>query len=230
MELYDAIFKRKSIRKYSAETLTSKELDDVNDFLNHAKALNQSIQIEYEIRGNVKAIKKPNAFHFLLIYSEEKDDYLENAGFIFEQFVLYLTSKNLGSCWIGSAKSDEQKKDKSLVSVIAFGKAADTPFREIDEFKRKSLPEISEGRDERLEAARLAPSSMNAQNWFFVAKSNKIELYQKDPNMIQKALMSRESKINMGIALCHLYYATLKEEKNFIITKGASQSLCKPLN
>lgn len=47
--------------------------------------------------------------------------------------------------------------------MIAFGKAIDNPFRNLNEFNRRSLNEISNVTDSQLEAARLAPSSMNSQ-------------------------------------------------------------------
>ena len=59
---------------------------------------------------------------------------------------------------------------------MAFGKPAEPLYRELSEFKRKPLAEISEGSDERLEAARLAPSGMNVQNWYFIAKDG-ISIY-----------------------------------------------------
>lgn len=49
------------------------------------------------------------------------------------------------------------------MNEIIYKRKSDEPlFRSQNEFKRKSLSEISEGTDDRLEAARLAPSELNA--------------------------------------------------------------------
>ena len=73
-------------------------------------------------------------------------------------------------------KPAEKLKDElPFVISLAFGKAAGSPYRELSEYKRKSLSNISSGSDKRLEAVRLAPSAMNNQNWFFVAGNGKIK-------------------------------------------------------
>ena len=65
------------------------------------------------------------------------------------------------------------------IITMAFGKPAQPLYRDVSEFKRKLLSDISEGTDDRLEAARLAPSGMNKQNWYFVADNGKIHCYRK---------------------------------------------------
>jgi hypothetical protein len=100
---------------------------------------------------------------------------------------------------------------------MAFGKPAEPLHRSLSDFKRKPLSEISEGVDERLEAARLAPSGMNAQNWYFIAENGKIHCYRKKPNSPLGFMTSRLSYIDMGIALCHI----AEESKEFRFAKEA---------
>jgi hypothetical protein len=63
---------------------------------------------------------------------------------------------------------------------------------------------ISEGEDERIEAARLAPSAQNAQNWYFLAQSGKIHCYRIKPNPLLGFIFNKFGCIDMGIALCHI--------------------------
>ena len=162
--------------------------------------------------------------YYLLFYSEEKDGSLENIGFIGQQMDLFLSGSGLGSCWQGMAKP-EGKDESALPFVIcmAFGKSAEPLHREISDFKRKPLDEISEGDDERLEAARLAPSGMNAQNWHFVAESGKIHCYRKKPSALRGLMTNRLSHIDMGIALCHI----AEESGDFSFVKEADAPVCK---
>ena len=97
------------------------------------------------------------------------------------------------------AKPDE-KAGMPYVISMAFGTPAEPLHRSLSEFKRKPLSEISEGVDERLEAARLAPSGMNAQGWFFAAKDGGIRCYRKKPAFMPDKL----GCIDMGIALYHI--------------------------
>ena len=118
---------------------------------------------------------------------------------------LFFSGSGLGSCWLGAAKPQE-KEDSVLPHVIsmAFGKPAEPLHREISEFKRKPRAEISEGDDDRLEAARLAPSAVNAQNWYFIAQDGKILCYRKKSNPLLGLIYDRMHCIGMGIALCHI--------------------------
>jgi nitroreductase len=118
---------------------------------------------------------------------------------------LFFSESGVGSCWLGAAKP-EVKEESALPFVIcmSFGKPAEPIYRELTEFKRKPLSEISEGSDERLEAARLAPSAMNAQNWYFSAADGKIHCYRKKANPVVGFIYNKLHCIDMGIALCHI--------------------------
>ena len=54
--------------------------------------------------------KKPILTEHLL-YSEKKDNYLQNIGYIGEQLDLYLVSKNIGTLWFGIGKVKEKQLD-----------------------------------------------------------------------------------------------------------------------
>jgi hypothetical protein len=124
---------------------------------------------------------------------------------------LWFSENDLGSCWLGMAKPNEDG-DLSYVISMAFGKPAESPHRNLADFKRKLIAEISEGNDMRLEAARLAPSGMNAQGWFFSAADGKIRCYRKKPGLIASEKLGR---IDMGIALWHI----ASETENFRFSK-----------
>ncbi|MCR3923503.1 MAG: nitroreductase, partial [Firmicutes bacterium] len=163
------------------------------------------------------SIKAP---HYFIISSETKDGYLTNVGFMFQQIDLFLASKGIGSCWLGMAKPTEQLDSKlQLVIVLAFGPALKSPHRELANFKRKPLAEISSGSDERLACARLAPSATNSQNWFFVCDDGNIHIYKKKLNPVSALMYEKVNGVDIGIAICHLYVATLRQGKAFAFSR-----------
>ena len=214
----EIISKRKSIRKYDLAPLDDSTLDKVRAQIEKVKPLYPDIRYSIEIVNKTKGMFNVKAPHYLLFGSEERDGAYENIGFIGQQLDLFLSESGLGSCWLGASKP-EAKESTALpfVICISFGKSAEPLHRELSEFKRKPLIEIIEGSDERLEAARLAPSAMNAQNWYFTAENGKIHCYRKKSNPLLGFIYDKLHCIDMGIALCHI----AEESNGFHFSKGA---------
>ncbi len=226
-ELYQTIYKRKSIRKFHPEKLDPSQLEDIKNFLKKAAVLDPEIKFETRIVESeaVKSLIPIKAPHYLQFFSEAKGDYLLNAGFILQQLDLYLSANNLGSCWFGMAKAKKElraESDLEYVITLVFGSAKEENQRDsIEDFDRKSLAEIKRGKNhyDLLEAVRLAPSATNGQPWYFVSEKDQIHLYQIEPNFIKKFFYEKMNKIDMGIALAHLWLAADHYHKKFELTK-----------
>jgi len=192
-------------------------LDRIKVQLGTIKPLYPDIKYEISIVSKTKGRFNIKAPHYLVFKSEEKEGYLENTGFIGQQMDLYFSATGIGSCWLGASKSDE-KEESTLLSILcmSFGKADEKLHRELSDFKRKPLSNISEGEDNRLEAARLAPSGVNMQNRYFIAKDDKIHCYRKKPRL---KLFDKLARIDMGIAICHI--AEESDEFNFTTDSNA---------
>ena len=201
----EIISKRKSIRKYDPSPLDAAVLEQVQARIAQITPLFPDIRYSIEISNRTTGVFNVKAPHYLIFRSEEKDGAYENIGFIGQQMDLYFSGSGLGSCWLGASKPEEKEQDGlRFVICISFGKPDEPLHRELSEFKRKPLSEISEGADGRLEAARLAPSAMNAQNWYFIAENGKIHCYRKKANPMVGFLYNKLHSIDMGIALCHI--------------------------
>ena len=208
----ETIRKRKSIRKYDMTKLDSNTLENVKAQFDSLVPLYPDIRYSIEIANKTKGLFNVSAPHYLVFGSEEKDGSHENIGFIGQQLDLFFAENGLGCCWLGAAKPQEKEAGAlPFVICMSFGKPAEPLHRGLSEFKRKTLSQLSEGTDERLEAARLAPSGINAQGWFFVADSGKIHCYRKKPNPITGLVLGRMGEIDLGIAVYHIY----KESNNF---------------
>jgi nitroreductase len=243
-KIMEIIYKRKSLRKYDFTPLDTETLDGIQSQIEHVTSLYPKIKYSIEITSKTKGLFNVKAPYYLVFRSEEEDGAYENIGFIGQQLDLYLSGSGLGSCWLGAAKPEAQKpQDKAVVKTqekeagksqekavtslkhiicMSFGTPAEPLYRELSGFKRKSLGEISRGDDKRLEAARLAPSGLNKQNWFFVAQNGAIHCYKKKSLL---AFMENMSSIDMGIALCHIAL----ESENFSFSRESDAPVQKGL-
>jgi nitroreductase len=212
----EIIRKRKSVRKYDTAPLDAALLDAVYAEIAKVKPLYPDIKYSIEMTGKTKGLFGVKAPHFLIFGSEEKDGSHENIGFIGQQLDLYFSTTGLGSCWLGASKPDEvMESTLPYVIALAFGKPAEPMHRQLSEFKRKPLSEICEGNDPRLEAARLAPSGVNMQGWYFKAESGKIHCYLKKTNPIMGLMLGKLGRIDLGIAIYHI----AAESNNFSFCK-----------
>jgi nitroreductase len=213
-ELYNTIFKRKSIRKYDMTSLPQDKLAEIKGFAENVKPLVDSINYKFVYLGanDVKNLLPIKAPHYICLYSDNKDGYLMNAGYLLQQVDLYLSANNIGSCWLGMAKPSNdvpaQKNGLEFVIMLAFGNTVETVHREgTSEFKRNSLSEITTivGADQLLEPVRLAPSASNSQAWFFSGDTKEIIVSRKKLNLIKAPLYGKMNQIDIGIALFHLW-------------------------
>ena len=213
MNLEETIYKRQSIRSYESTALDSEELDEIRNFIDNAKELNPNIKWSYEIlpTENISTMMRWKAPHYIAIFSEEKENYYQNIGFIFQQVDLFLQSKGIGTCWIGMGSPKNYKnpdESQKFIIIISIGKPKGNLYREIDQFRRKSLEDISDKIDERLVPAQYAPSASNTQPWYFTHNEDgSYDLYRVKGNMLRKRIYGKWNQIDVGIALAHLYVA-----------------------
>jgi nitroreductase len=232
--LYETIFKRKSIREYDLTPLDGHTLAEVMAHTSALKPLYDNIKIEMKLvsQKDVKGLLRAKAPHYLVVFSETKDGYLTNAGFMPQQMDLFFSANGIGSCWQGMPKPTEEILNSSkleFVILLAFGKPKEKLHREsVSEFHRKALGEITDikGADDLLEPARLAPSAMNRQQWFFTGNASTIHAYLAKSSFLTAFIFDRMSKISIGIAICHVWIAAkhFGKEVEFIRDKEAQNN------
>lgn len=201
------------------EPIEQKLLDNILNFAAHLEMIAPEHRVKYEIIKYIEEKHNPienlaggAAPYYLVIHAKRTDDYLLNAGYLLEQIVLYMTTKGLGTCYLG------MKKIKSIgelepVIAVAFGKSKKEFYEEERNPLRKPIHElccyktaVSEEVKEIVKAGRLAPSSMNSQPWRFVVYDNRIHVFCRKEKLIPTA-MKKMHGIDMGIALAHLTVA-----------------------
>ena len=212
MELKEMIYGRRSVRKYMDEPLQEAELRELRYAFGRFKPLYPGIRVRWEIldKEQVRLYMPWKVPQLMAVYSEKKEGYLENVGFLFQQMDLYLQSIGIGSCWVGLGKPRYQNEEDGaeFVILMAFGKPQGTPLRiGSADFKRKTLAQIADREDTALEPARLAPSSTNSQPWFFAHEEDAIHAYMATDGLRRHTMIGTMNRIDMGIALAHMYVA-----------------------
>jgi nitroreductase len=213
-DLYQAIFRRKSVRNYDSSFLPEETLQEIENCLDQLTPLHPEIQTEFQIVAGdmIKTRMMKRAPHYLLAFSEDKEGYLENVGYMLQQMDLYLSKRGIGTCWQGIPQPKKEVLQSSplkYVILLTMGKAQDSLHRDIQEFRRKPLEEITDidGMKEHLEPVRLAPSSTNSQPWYFTGTPELIHAYCRKPNRLKALFVGKFNQIDMGIALYHLKLA-----------------------
>ena len=225
MELKDMISRRKSVRKYTAQPVDDKTLADIEAFAAGMKPLYPDIRVESRIvtKEQVRFYLPWKTPQLLAIYSEKKEGYLENVGFLYQQMDLYLESLGLGSCWMGLGKvrGEEGYNGLDFVILLAFGHTEDAFRTGAADFKREPLGKIADWEDPALEPARLAPSSVNSQPWYFIHEGESIHAFCTQRGMLRHPSFGAMNRIDMGIALAHLYICN-PEKFRFFTCEGVS--------
>ncbi len=231
--LYEMIFKRKSFRRYNEElNLTKAELEDIKEKIKELSPLVSDIETESMIVPREKTTSKRGEC-CLLIYSEEKEHYLLNIGYMFEQLDLYLASKNIGVCWYGMARVKEpQSENLKYIIMMSLGKGLENEFRQdYTKCKRKETEEIWKGdlAEQIGNIVKYAPSACNTQPWRVVCGNNKIDVYRATTvlSIIPKRLVPFYNSIDMGIFLCIMEIVLARNGFTFerIIKPEISESL-----
>lgn len=234
-QLYNAIFRRRSIRKYVMTPLPTDTLVKIQEYASSTKPLEESIRYEFAYLGtaDVKNLLPIKAPHYICLYSQKKGNYLMNAGFLLQQIDLYLSDNNLASCWLGMAKPSKEVpkliNGLDFVIMLAFGNTTE-PLHRVNttEFKRNNLTAISSvvGGDALLEPVRLAPSASNTQPWFFSGDIDVITVSRKKLNFVKATVYGKMNQIDIGIALFHLWLSLDHQGKvaSFNFEKDAAPS------
>ena len=107
MEIYDAIFLRKSTRKYSNKSVKESLLQEVKNECSQITYLNKDLNIKahvvdrgYLVQFLMKKNCKVKAPHYIIVTSNKGEDYLQNIGLAMEEVVLKLTTLGLATCWL----------------------------------------------------------------------------------------------------------------------------------
>lgn len=103
--LHDAIYHRKSIRKFKSEPVAPEVLKDIMQKTKGLTALHSESKVVFRIlSGNeVKAtVKATGTVHHLVAYGTKNLEIFVNTAFMLQQMDLWLSAQGIGSWWRGA--------------------------------------------------------------------------------------------------------------------------------
>ena len=212
-DLYSMIFKRKSFHIFrDIGIINATELRNIEEAYKTFTPLVSEIKTAIKIVPAEETTCKRGQEYCILLYSEKKENYLQNIGYIGEQLDLYLASLGIGALWFGIGKSDEPTHNGlDFVIMIAIAKMPKDKFRkDMFKSKRKTLQEIWDGEyyQDIGNIVRFTPSACNTQPWKVSAEEKSLTIYRyKKPG--KRGIMPADkvayyNRIDIGIFLCFL--------------------------
>lgn len=210
-EYFDMLLKRRSFHNFKQQcgNIEKEELARLEDFIKNAEPLDKDIKTSFEIVPRSKTSLKVGEYA-VLFYSEKKEGYLENIGYIGEKVDLYLESRSIGVCWYGLAKPEQTEKDGLPFAImLAIGKVPEDSFRTKEaEFNRKGLEKVWTGEKYKAvgEIARFAPSAVNSQNWLVKESGDELEVIRlyAGVGIIPASKIEYFNKVDIGIFMLFL--------------------------
>ena len=103
MNLYEAVYARKSVRCFAKEAVSGKTIESIRKFYQEMEGLFGGIETELVILENRKekrsfmgfaSVKAP---YYLALYTSNQEKCMMNAGYVMQQLALYVCSRGLGS-------------------------------------------------------------------------------------------------------------------------------------
>jgi nitroreductase len=222
MTLYEAIFIRRSAKKYDMTPLDNQVLEDIKQYVAATKQLDGQ-NARFEI-VSAHAVRNASVPHYILAYCNGTGAAYANVGYVLQKADLYIQSIGLGSWWIGMQKPKEKRDDFCI--LLGFGKTSVEPRKGEQDFSRLPINEISNADNTIAKAARLAPSAVNSQPWKLYFEYGKVTIKYISRGMMGM-ILKKMNKIDVGIVARHVETALLHEGKKIIsITpKEAEKSL-----
>ena len=217
MNIYEAVFARKSVRSFRMDMISPPLLESIKNYHREVQGLfgkNETSTVLVDNHSGKQrtlgmfGVKAP---YYLLIYSEDGEKAVMNVGFVCQQIELYICSRGLGSCIVNPSsarKSLRSQGSQKLCGIIAFGRSTSGYTRQQVEAKRLEMSKLCVYKEkprlwmkQLLEAARIAPSSMNSQPWRFVVYDNRIHIFSKGKKTEQMKLLD---ELNFGIMFANM--------------------------
>ena len=223
-ELYSMIFKRKSFHIFrDIGSINPDELQSIEEKYKNLTPLINGIQTAIRIVPADQTTCRRGQEYCILLYSEKKENYLQNIGYIGEQLDLYLASLGIGALWFGIGKPDKPTYNGlDFIIMIAIAKIPENKFRkDMFKSKRKPLNEIWNGEyyQDIGNIVRFTPSACNTQPWKVTAEEKSLTVYRYKKSgkrgIMPADKVAHYNRIDIGIFLCFLDLCLMENRIGF---------------
>lgn len=245
MDIYDAIYYRKSANKYLQKPLKNELLDEIKKICLDVKGHDDEVSayliekghlVDLLVGKNIR-VKSP---HYILISSKKENSFID-VGFASEELILKLTILGVSSCYLDinlkyedvfdmvntyeKQEIDDDTIEENYIKpqiLIGVGYSdGEDIFRDLyDDVDRKKLKNIcknvSSGYEDILDLVQLSPSYKNTQPWSMYNNLNRFDIYYDKKYLRDEKLMY----ISMGCFMKHFDLAMNRKSKKVSYTKN----------
>lgn len=221
---YDCIFKRKSFHLFrdnitktpfkSIYKISTEEIASIYNYYNLLLSIYPNINTKIKIVSSEETNCNRGEEYCILFYSEIKQNYLQNIGYLGEKLDLYLVNKNIGTLWFGIGKVNDNTYDNlAFITMMGISKTIPSYFRkDMYKAKRKPISQIYESTchtyESIIDIARFAPSSCNLQPWFIKEDDKNLYVYRyydkSKRGIMPFDKVIYQNLIDIGILMCFL--------------------------
>ncbi|MDO5147297.1 MAG: nitroreductase family protein [Eubacteriales bacterium] len=138
MDYKEIIENKSSVREYKEKPVDEKIMIQLGDFANHCPRLIDDIALDIRLMDKDDVYHQLNGFagyhgilieapHYVIVLSEQKEHYIENAGYVGESISMKAFEMGIDSCWISfeDSKTVIEKlnlvTDKTVAAILSFG-------------------------------------------------------------------------------------------------------------
>ncbi|MBQ9313205.1 MAG: nitroreductase [Bacteroidales bacterium] len=190
MEIIDVIKQRHSVRSFKEKPIEQEKINTLQaEVANCNKESGLNIQLITEDKDAFNTMlahygKFTNAVNYFAIVGKKSEDLDIKGGYYGERLVLLSQQLGLNTCWVGLTFSKKKNKivvntGEKLLCVIALGYGESQGVsHKIKTFEQvtENISNPPEWFRNGVEAALLAPTSLNQQKFKFGLKDNKVTL------------------------------------------------------
>lgn len=197
MDMKEMICHRKSCRSFTRKPVDGEMIEKILSY--ELVPLYADIKVRMDIVGRkqVKCICPWTTPQLIAVYSEEKEGWLENVGFLFQQMDLYLQTLGLGVCWLGmgrmNPKTTTSVEGMQFVIMLAFGYPMMMPLA----ISRQPIS-VGKASTNKIIAAIFASPQVTR-------KANRIDAKNSQPNKINTNNSNIFTLLFFRIFLYHIY-------------------------
>lgn len=213
----EAIRARHAVRNYTTKPISSEIIDGLKEEIEQCNQLGQlHIQLVTENGGAFKSFiplfgRFKNVKNYIALVAKKQGDFYEECGYYGARLMIKAQQAGLNSCWVTNTYNANNcpvslAPNEELVGVIAIGYGT----TDGTQHKSKSMESLCKPCNDKwfingMNAAILAPTGLNKQNFFIEANGDTVSIRTKDNKPM--------SPIDIGIVKHHFEIGA--EKKNF---------------
>ncbi len=219
-ELYDAVWKRRSVRKYLDKRIEGSKIEQLKSSiasLNEASGLTMEFIEECDAFRSIKTLMFKNVRSVIAVKGKTNDpDLFEKCGYYGEQIVLEATALGLATCWVAAigfnskSKTLNVKDDEEIACGIPIGYGVEEMSEsttEPDAPHRRTIS-VSEFFDDSTDIPDWVAAAMKAVQFAPTAHNSQVTRFSYDDGVVSAVIASGKlNLVDFGITKLHFELA-----------------------